>query len=185
MNAFYDNNSSQLSKIAKAIDRQRYSLKKEQKKEILCLRRLPEEFATERSTWFYLGMNSAEQYYYCLKRLLDPISDHIGNSFTPILPIYQNEIMPIVSEILDIMKTSAYMIEHNDFSRYEGIRNRAEKSGDNLSALRTAHIKRLQQDENKNNLRIAIVYLNTIQELQILISTMRHQIRAVNKLIES
>ena len=164
--------------------RERKKLKKEQKREILCMRKLPAEDVIERNTWFYLGMNSAEQYMYCLKRMIEPIKEHIDNNFTPMPQEYADECKPIIKEAEELMRRGAEMIKERNFAAYDATREEAEKCKKRLSALRYTHTKRMQYDKNKENLRISLVYLNTLQEMQMIISSMRHQLRASKKFNE-
>ncbi len=184
LNALCDNDPSKLRKSVRAIDKKKQELKKEQKREILCMRKLPAEAIIERNTWFYLGMNSAEQYMYCLKRMIEPIKEHIDNNFTPMPQEYADECKPIIKEAEELMRRGAEMIKERNFAAYDATREEAEKCKKQLSALRYTHTKRMQYDKNKENLRISLVYLNTLQEMQMIISTMRHQLRASKKFNE-
>ena len=148
------------------------------------MRKLPAEAIIERNTWFYLGMNSAEQYMYCLKRMIEPIKEHIDNNFTPMPQEYADECKPIIKEAEELMRRGAEMIKERNFAAYDATREEAEKCKKQLSALRYTHTKRMQYDKNKENLRISLVYLNTLQEMQMIISTMRHQLRASKKFNE-
>ena len=184
LNALCDNDPSKLRKSVRAIDKKKQELKKEQKREILCMRKLPAEDVIERNTWFYLGMNSAEQYMYCLKRMIEPIKEHIDNNFTPMPQEYADECKPIIKEAEELMRREAEIIRKRDFATYDATREEAEKCKKRLSALRYTHTKRMQYDKNKENLRISLVYLNTLQEMQMIISSMRHQLRASKKFNE-
>ena len=184
LNALCDNDPSKLRKSVRAIDKKKQELKKEQKREILCMRKLPAEDVIERNTWFYLGMNSAEQYMYCLKRMIEPIKEHIDNNFTPMPQEYADECKPIIKEAEELMRREAEIIRKRDFATYDATREEAEKCKKRLSALRYTHTKRMQYDKSKENLRISLVYLNTLQEMQMIISSMRHQLRASKKFNE-
>ena len=63
-------------------------LKKCRRQEMLALKRCPEDISIERNTWFHLGMNSDQQYIYCLKRMLEPIKEHVDNNFSPLPQLY-------------------------------------------------------------------------------------------------
>ena len=184
LKALCNNDSSKLRKSVKAIDRKKKELKKEQNKEILCMRRLPAESIIERNTWFYLGMNSAEQYIYCLKRMIEPIKEHIDNNFTPMPQQYADECRPMVKYAEELMDKGIEMIKSTDFATYDTTREEAERYKKQLSAMRNTHTKRMQYDKDRENLRISLVYLNTLQEMQMIISTMRHQLRANKKFQE-
>ena len=64
-------------------------------REFAALHRIPEDIALERNTWFHLGANSDQQFIYCLKRLLEPIKEHVDNNFTPVPEAFMEEFLPI------------------------------------------------------------------------------------------
>ena len=61
-----------LRKVSNELSKEKEMLKKYRRQELLALRRVPTDIAIERNTWFHLGINSSEQYLYCLRRMLDP-----------------------------------------------------------------------------------------------------------------
>ena len=89
-----------------------------------------------------------------------------------------------IKEAEELMRREAEIIRKRDFATYDATREEAEKCKKRLSALRYTHTKRMQYDKNKENLRISLVYLNTLQEMQMIISSMRHQLRASKKFNE-
>ena len=48
------------------------------------MRRLDPLVVMQRNTWYFLGINSCQQMLYGLKRINDPIREHVGNSFRPV-----------------------------------------------------------------------------------------------------
>lgn len=147
------------------------------------MHRVPQDLALERNTWFHLGANSAQQYIYCLKRMLEPIKEHVDNNFNPLPKAYIEEFQPILNSIHQLMKQSAGFISTGRYNGYRDVMAEADRCKNELSALRRKHIDRMQQDRNSKNLQISIVYLNLIQETQELLSVMRHQLRATRKFI--
>ncbi|WP_444363531.1 inorganic phosphate transporter, partial [Prevotella sp.] len=80
-----------LRHVLSNLDKEMEILKKYRRQELLALKRVPAEIAIERNTWFHLGINSSEQSLYCLRRMLDPIKEHVDNNFTPLPQVYIDE----------------------------------------------------------------------------------------------
>ena len=67
---------SVLRHVQRELRNEKEELKKYRRQELLALRKVPSDIAIERNTWFHLGINSSEQYIYCLRRMLEPIKEH-------------------------------------------------------------------------------------------------------------
>ena len=81
------------------------------------------------------------------------------------------------------MKQTATMLERKDFEGYKDVLREADLYKDELSALRKNLIERLHHSEDSSLYNILQVYLNLVQESQELLSIMRHQLRATQKLL--
>ena len=160
-------------------------LKKYRRQELLALRRVPADIAIERNTWFHLGINSSEQYIYCLRRILDPIKEHVDNNFNPLPQAYIDEFRPIRTTINELMQQTEAQISTGRFENYRETLAMADKCKDELSVVRKLHIDRIQQAQDNKNLQVSLVYLNLLQESQQLLSNMRHQLRAAKKFMEN
>lgn len=160
-------------------------LKKFRRQELLALKRVSTEIAIERNTWFHLGINSSEQFLYCLLRMLDPIKEHVDNNFNPLPKAYIEEFAPIRSAINDLMKQTETMISTAQFDNYREILAVADECKDELSVVRKRHIDRIQESHDNSRLQVSLVYLNILQESQQLLSNMRHQLRAAKKFMEN
>ncbi len=153
-------------------------LKKFRRQELLALRRVPPTIAVERNTWYHLGVNSDQQFLYCLRRMLDPIKEHVDNNFNPLPQAYIEEFAPIRKKINELMDRSNAMLASMQFEGYAEILVEADNVKDQLSAIRKGHYDRMQSDGGMKDLKVSLVYLNIIQESQEFLSIMRHQLRA-------
>ena len=188
-NKIVDGVSSERLKELKASSREvnseRDTLKKIRRQEFLAMRRIPERIALERNTWFHLGVNCNQQYMYCLRRMLDPIKEHLDNNFQPMPKEYIDEFEEVRRRINELMSHTEQMISTNRYDLYRETLTISDECKDDLSALRERHINRMQQDANAaQNLKVSMLYLNMLQESQELISIMRHQLRAARKFLE-
>ena len=169
----------------KELKKEQDMLKKFRRQEMLGLKRSPMEIAIERNTWFHLGANSNQQFIYSLRRMLDPVKEHVDNNFNPLPAEYINEFASIRQKINDLMKMSCEQIETNRYENYREILAEADACKDELSVLRKKHIDRLQNMKDNSLMQISLVYLNILQESQEFLSVMRHQLRAAKKFMEA
>jgi Na+/phosphate symporter len=132
-----------------------------------------------------LGANSDQQFVYSLRRILDPVKEHVDNNFNPLPQQYVEEFRPVRLKINDLMKMSCEQMETGRYENYREILSEADACKDELSVIRKRHIDRLQQMQNNDLLQISLVYLNVLQESQEFLSVMRHQLRAAKKFMES
>lgn len=174
-----------LRKVNNELRKEKEMLKKFRRQELLALKRVPTDIAIERNTWFHLGINSSEQYIYCLRRILDPIKEHVDNNFNPVPEQYINEFRPLRATINDLMQQTETQISTCRFEHYRDTLALADKCKDELSVVRKRHIDRITQMKDNNLLQISLVYLNLLQESQQLLSNMRHQLRAAKKFMEN
>lgn len=185
IDGFENEKPSTLRKADRELRNERDELKKYRRQELLALRRVPTSIAIERNTWFHLGINSSQQYIYCLRRMLDPVKEHVDNSFNPLPSTYINEYKDMKDRICELMKQTESMISTRRFEHYRDVLADADQCKDDLSVLRKRHIDRLQATSTEGGLQVALVYLNILQESQQLLSNMRHQLRAAKKFMES
>lgn len=188
-NAIIDGLESERAKTLRhasnELNKEKIELKKYRRQELLALRRVPTEIAIERNTWFHLGINSSEQFIYCLRRILDPVKEHVDNNFNPLPAEYIEEFRPIRAQINDLMQQTESQISTCRFENYRETLYLADQCKDELSVIRKKHIDRIQQSKDNSKLQVSLVYLNLLQESQQLLSNMRHQLRAAKKFIDN
>ena len=160
-------------------------LKKYRRQELLALRRVPTDIAIERNTWFHLGINASEQYIYGMRRMLDPVKEHVDNSFNPLPKVFVDEFRPIRETINDLLLQTENAISTSRFTNYRDVLAKADVCKDELSVVRKRLIDSIQQSKDNQMLQVSLVYLNILQESQQLLSNMRHQLRAAKKFMEN
>ena len=184
MDGLANENTRDLRHANKELKKEQDMLKKFRRQEMLGLKRSPMEVAIERNTWFHLGANSNQQFIYSLRRMLDPIKEHVDNNFNPLPEEYVKEFTPIRQKINDLMKMTAEQIETDRYENYREILAEADACKDELSVVRKKHIDRIQHTKGNTLMQISLVYLNVLQESQEFLSVMRHQLRAAKKFME-
>lgn len=185
VDGFINDKPSELRLVLNALENEKEVLKKYRHQELLALRKAPNDIAIERNTWFHLSINAAQQYIYILRRMLEPIKEHVDNNFTPIPDILVEEYNLIREKINQYLLETEKMIQAHDYSNYRDLLDEADFFESDLSVIRKKQIDRIQIAQDTGNLQIYLVYLNLLQESQQLISNMRHQLRAVKKFIEN
>ena len=158
-------------------------LKRVRHREFVALHRIPEDIALEHNTWFHLGANSNQQFIYCLKRLLEPIKEHIDNNFNPVPAAFMEEFRPIRNRIGNLMDETCEMLTTCCFDHEKRVLEEAELCKKELSALRKTHIDRMQRRTGTADYKTSLIYLNILQESQELLNIMRHQLKAARKML--
>lgn len=148
-------------------------------KEIIGMRRIDYLQAVEKNTWFHLIANSSSQMMYSLRRMLDPISEHVDNNFNPMPAVYISDYSPICAEVDKLLEQTTEMICTNDYSTSADVLNTATALKARISGMRHDMMEDMRREDR--NLKIAMLYLSTLQETQELVSSLRHLIRAANR----
>lgn len=181
VDAFENENVRELRRCGRALMAEQDILKKYRRQEMLALKRCPADVAIERNTWFHLGFNSNRQFVYSLRRMLEPIKEHVENNFNPLPVEYIVEFKKIRNKVNELMKQSEELISTGRFDGYRGVLAEADTVKDRLSVIRKRHLDRMQRSKDNSAFQISLVYLNVVQETQEFLSIMRHQLRAAKK----
>lgn len=156
--------------------------KRYKRKEILGMRKISQLQAVEKNTWFHLSCNNVSQMLYGLKRMAEPIVEHVDNNFNPLEDAYVKQLMPLSEDVENYIRRVQGMIVSGDFTRFdEGI-----VEGNALKARISDMRHKLQHEiqHQDANIRVALLYLNTLQEVQELTSTLRHLLRSSKRFQE-
>jgi hypothetical protein len=184
LNGLAEEDVKSLRHANKELKVEQNNLKKYRRQEMLGLKKSPLDIAVERNTWFHLGANANQQFLYSLKRMLDPIKEHVDNSFSPLPASYVKEFQPMKQRINNLMKNTEAEISTGSYENYREILAEADGCKDELSILRKKHLYRIQKGDN-SQMQINLLYLNVLQESQEFLSVMRHQLRAAKKFMEN
>lgn len=185
MDGFNGQSTRELGRCRKSLHKEQDNLKKYRRQEMLGLKKSPQDIAIERNTWFHLGANSDQQFIYCLRRMLEPVREHVDNNFNPIPNEYVHEFQPVRQKVNDLMHMTQEMIANGKYDDYRDILSEADLCRDELSTLRKGLIDHIQQSSDTKMLQVSLVYLNILQETDEFLNIMRHQLRAAKKFIEN
>lgn len=176
INGLINDDYKTLRHSSNALDEQKSLWKKMRRKELIGMKKIDYLTAIEKNTWFHLGCNSISQTLYCLKRMSDPCLEHIDNRFNPLPEAWIKELIPLRDQTVALLDETRRMIAERDYSNADKVLVDANAAKRLLSKTRDKQEVRMQTEEG--DLQIGILYLNTLQETQELISTIRHLLRA-------
>lgn len=162
------------------LQKEKPELKNLRRKETLCLRRCDAEDAMSESTWFHLAHNSMEQMHYCLVRMNDACREHVDNNFSPLPEVYAEEYDGLSDRLLNLLARIREDILSNGGAGSLSLRGECKTLREEIIRLRyglQAHIR-----EKHTNLTTAYLYLNLLQESEVLVTILRQLLRSVNKL---
>lgn len=169
-----------LRRTQNQLDNEKKNWKVVRRKELMGLRKIDPLQAVEKDTWFHLACNSCEQSIYCLKRMCEPVLEHVDNNFNPLPERYASEFVPIREGIESLINEVARMIEQSEYDAALHIRQYGGELKAQLSALRKTQQERIRKGD-PDNLKIEYLYMSMLQESQELISHTRHWVRACRR----
>lgn len=176
---FVNEDLKSLRKAVSATNDEKDMIKKIRRKEMLGMRRIDRNMAIEKNTWFHLESNSSEQIMYCLKRMCEPLKEHVDNNFNPLPEHCVKEFLPLRDELTSLVLQVQGIIMAGQYEEADKVMQRGELLREKFSRLQKLQLSRVQ--EINSSLKISLVYLNLLQESQELVSIVRHLLRASRK----
>lgn len=161
------------------IDEVRNQLKRQRRREIIVMRRLDPLDVIQRNTWYFLGINSCQQMLYGLKRINDPLREHIGNHFSPLPMEYHERFIETRDIVIALFDEALSMLNTGDFTDADGIRDRCENLQLEISRERKGILDSLH--DGSKNINTLLLTVHILQESQELLGSLKHMIRGMNK----
>lgn len=172
-------NIRQLRTASHDIESEKSIWKRYRRKEIIGMRKVDYLVAVEKNTWFHLGCNNATQIIYGLKRMLEPCVEHVDNNFNPLPQDYIEEFIPVCNDVDKFLEGAQRMITTGDFEGVDELLVQGNAIKSRISQIRHAQQDRIQREDS--NIKVALLYLSTLQETQELMSAARHILRAMKR----
>ena len=176
VNGMMNEDVRSLRQASHAIEDEKGKWKRYRRKEILGMRKIDYMLAAEKNTWFHLGCNNSTQIIYCLKRMLEPVMEHVDNNFNPLPDNYKSELDPLLNDVCNYLERTKGMISSGDFNTADELLVEGNAIKSRISQIRHQQQDRMQREDS--NIKVSLLYLNTLQEMQELVSMMRHLLRA-------
>ena len=177
--AFANEDVRKLRSSMNKIVEEKALLKKMRRQETLGFRRIDKGLAFEKNTWYYLSSNNAQQILNTLTRISGPMKEHTDNNFRPLSPKYLEEFATYQQRLIAVFRGISEVIRTGDFTHAEKYSAEGKWLKKEMSNLRRLQTHRLQEDAE--NIKVAFVYLNLIQESHELLSEVRNVLRGSEK----
>ena len=178
---FLYENSKLLARTEKALMTEKAILKGQRRKMTLCMRKVNPEIAMEKSTWFHLCNNMTMSMTYNLRRVNETFKEHIDNNFRPLPEEFHNYFKVICSRITKLLNEAETALEENSPEVIDELRKRCSDIKDSLAQNVRVIYEHLQKGDTQN-MTVAYVYLNVLQESQEFVTSLRKLLRASGKL---
>ena len=147
----------------------------------MCLRHVSREIAIEKSAWFHLANNCCMSILYNLRRIDEVCLEHVDNNFLPLPQRLRGDFDEIRSRTRILFNDTLDVLDTGAIDTVPMLRHRCDELKDNISAtVHTLHDN--LRDGDPGTMSVLYVYLNTLQETQELISSLRKFLRATAKL---
>lgn len=156
-------------------------MKQLKRKEIMIMRRLDDKMM-DKNTWFHLSYNCIEQILYSLRRICDPCKEYVDNSFTPLDKKYLPEVENLKEKVVWSVEAADITVYSSEYKDIDAVMERVKIREDELVEMTHEQMNRIQHD--KDNIDLALLYLNIIQESSEIVTEMRHLLRSEAKLNE-
>lgn len=157
-----EENVKVLRKVNSELRQDKVRMKNLRRKETLGLRHIDAEDGMRKSAWFHQRFNNMEQLYYSLRRITEPVYEHIDNNFSPLPERYAKEFLARRNKVLEIIRGISDVCAKGDYERLREYDESITGLQREFSDMR----KSLMADIQKENLNIAVayLYLNLLQE---------------------
>lgn len=173
-----------LRKAERSLIMEKVVQKNVRRKETLCFRKINKEVAVEKNTWFHLANNCCSAIVYNLRRMNEICKDHVDNNFRPLPEYYARDFYPLRNSIVDLFEKGISIWENGNYEATVPLRSECEEIKLELSRKCKEVCNSIQVDKTEN-LTVAYVYLNMLQESQDMVANFRHLLRAGRKLQRS
>jgi len=171
--AFIKEDYGTLRKNDTMIDEQRKMLKRQRKREVICMRRLDSKKVLPLNTWYFIGINACKQMLYCIKRINDPMMEHVGNNFSPMPKEYQGKFIANREKVVNLYQKALVMLQSGDFTDVNDLRDECADLEINISEdCRIALESAQEKDVNLNTLMLTVHVLQETEQLTSLLSQM-------------
>ena len=175
-------NIRELRKASNSINDEKSTWLKARQKEILGMRKINIDEAVQKNTWFHLAANSLTQIFYCLKRISDPCLEHVDNYFNPLPDEYKKQYLPIRDEVVEMFAKAYEIVHEEEYNQIDALLTEGNSLKSRLSEMRSEEQNNFSREGT--NIRLHFLYLNTLQETQELVSSLRHLLRATKRFYE-
>ena len=168
VNGFMNENLRELRKVLTAVEEKKIHLKQVKRVGTLGVTQLDHDIAVEKGLYYYQGNDFASEIIFSIRRLAEPLKDHIDNNFSPLSPVQKDDFGKVSEQIISFLRNCATMIRKTDYIGFEELIAESITLMNQLTALKKGELKRIQGQSGST--KVSMVYLNMVQEAQNVVS---------------
>lgn len=168
VNGFMNENLRELRKVLTAVEEKKIHLKQVKRVGTLGVTQLDHDIAVEKGLYYYQGNDFASEIIFSIRRLAEPMKDHIDNNFSPLSEVQKTDFGGVSAKIISFLGDCAAMIRRNDYTGFEELIAESVALTSQLTALKKGELKRIQGQSGST--KVSMVYLNMVQEAQNVVS---------------
>lgn len=110
VNGFMNENLRELRKVLTAVEEKKIHLKQVKRVGTLGVTQLDHDIAVEKGLYYYQGNDFASEIIFSIRRLAEPLKDHIDNNFSPLSPVQKDDFGKVSEQIISFLRNCATMI---------------------------------------------------------------------------
>lgn len=179
VNGFMNENLRELKKVLAAVAEKKVHLKQVKRIGTLGVTQLDHDIAVEKGLYYYQGNDFASEIVFSIRRLAEPLKEHIDNNFNPLSEIQKTDFREVTGEIVNFLERAAAMIRQNDYRRMEELVEESVTLNNWLIGLKKGELKRIQGQSGST--KVSMVYLNMVQEAQNIVSFAANLVKVSRK----
>lgn len=181
--SFMNEDVRKLRKCRSYISSHKREFKSMRRREMVGLRRLKSLDVIEKNMWFHLGSNSCLQVMYALERAGDICLEHVENNFNPMPESYIKEFIPIRNQVIEYTERIIDIISGKNIQDFKSAKSEGKELRKKVKEMRKVQMKRTQSGLKKN-FKVAIAYMNILQETSEILNNLRHLLIYTQQLFE-
>lgn len=179
VNGFMSENLRELKKVLAAVAEKKVHLKQVKRIGTLGVTQLDHDIAVEKGLYYYQGNDFASEIVFSIRRLAEPLKEHIDNNFNPLSEIQKTDFREVTGEIVNFLERAAAMVRQNDYRRMDELIEESVTLNNRLIGLKKGELKRIQGQSGST--KVSMVYLNMVQEAQNIVSFAANLVKVSRK----
>lgn len=179
VNGFMDENLKELKKVLAAVAEKKVHLKQVKRVGTLGVTQLEHDIAVEKGLYYYQGNDFASEIIFSIRRLAEPLKEHIDNNFNPLSEAQKSDFGQLTVEIVHFLDRAAAMIRSNEYRGMEELVAESAALNNRLMGLKKGELKRIQGQTGST--KVSMVYLTMVQEAQNIVSFTGNLIKVSRK----
>lgn len=176
---FMNENLKELKRVLQAVEEKKIHLKQVKRVGTLGVTQLDHDIAVEKGLYYYQGNDFASEIVFSIRRLVEPLKEHIDNNFNPLSEVQKEDFGRATQRIADYLGQCADMIRANNYALLDDLVAESVALNLQLIGLKKGELKRIQGQSGST--KVSMVYLTMVQEAQNIVSFTANLIKVSRK----